>query len=290
MEFSCLLSGGFLNKHRMTPLRLLIKNTLIKMTGNRFCQNMLEELVQTALILMGIGTGSSGGCEVLTSGEKAIFATLKQILSGPYCIFDVGSNKGQFLQLTLDNIATEHYSVHCFEPGRETFRCLDKSYCHDKRIKLNNIGIGREQSEALLYYDAAGSGCASLTKRKLDHLDIHFDQCETVRLTTIDDYCSENEINHIHLLKMDIEGHELDALIGARHMFEQKAIDIVTFEFGGCNVDTKTFFRDFWYFFSEAGMKLYRITPTGYLYPIESYSEIHERILVSNFMAIANGL
>jgi FkbM family methyltransferase len=289
LETPYLLSGCFLNKHKMTPLRRLIKNALIKMTGNRFAQDMLEEIVQISHILQGVGTGSSGSCEVRTSGEKAIFDALKQKHRAPYCIFDVGSNKGQFLQLALENIATDNYSIHCFEPGRETFRFLDESFRKDTRIKLNNVGIGKEKGEALLYYDAAGSGCASLTKRKLDHLGINFDKSETVHITTIDDYCSENGISHIHLLKMDIEGHELDALVGAERMFERKSIDIVTFEFGGCNVDTKTFFQDFWYFFSDADMKLFRITPTGYLYPIESYSEIHEKILVSNFMAVLNG-
>jgi len=109
-----------------------------------------------------------------------------------------------------------------------------------------------------------------------------------VVVSTIDDYCSENAIKHIHLLKIDIEGHELDALAGARRMFDKKSIDIVTFEFGGCNIDTRTFFQDFWYFFSEINMKIFRITPSGYLHPIESYKEIHEQFRTINFIAISN--
>jgi FkbM family methyltransferase len=270
----------------MSILRSIIKKILIKASGNRFIQDLLEENVQISHILMGVGTGSS---EVLSSGERAIFDTLKQRLRAPYCIFDVGSNKGQFLQVVLENIATEKFSIHCFEPGRETFKLLAESFKEDNRIKLNNVGIGKENGRALLYYDAIGSGLASLTKRKLDHLGINFDKSESVTITTIDNYCSENGIDHIHLLKMDIEGHELDALAGSRRMFDRKSIDIVTFEFGGCNVDTRSFFQDFWYFFSEVNMKLFRITPSGYFYPIGSYSEIHEKFGVSNFMAVSNG-
>jgi len=109
-----------------------------------------------------------------------------------------------------------------------------------------------------------------------------------VEINTIDNYCSENAINHIHLLKIDIEGHELDALAGAKRMFATKSIDIVTFEFGGCNIDTRTFFRIFWYFFSEVNLKIFRITPSGYLYPIESYKEIYEQFRTTNFITISN--
>jgi len=281
-----LLVGGLLNKHKMTPLRQLIKHTLITMTGNRFAQDMLEEIVQTAHILQGVGSGSVGSSQVHLSGEKAVVDLLKQKFAPPYCVFDVGANIGQFLGLILENIATEQYSIHCFEPGREPFACLAETFRNDIRIRLNNVGVGKGKGEAILHYDAAGSGCASLTKRKLAHLGIDFDQSESVSITTLDDYCCENGISRIHLLKMDVEGHELDALMGARSMFEKGLIDIVSFEFGGCNVDTKTFFQDFWYFFVESNMRLFRITPSGYLYPIESYSEIHEKFGVSNFVAV----
>ena len=263
----------------------ILKNVLIKTSGNRFIQNLLERNVQASQYLMGIGAGSG----VLSSGELAIFWLLNQRQQPPYCIFDVGSNKGQFLQLILENIASDEFGIHCFEPGHETFKMLVESSEEDKRIKLNNIGLGKEKGEVLLHYDNLGSGLASLTKRKLDHFNIDFGKSEKVIVDTIDNYCSECSIDHIHLLKIDIEGHELDALAGAKRMFATKSIDIVTFELGGCNIDTRTYFRDFWYFFSEANFAIFRITPSGYLHPLKSYQEIYEQFRTSNFVAVANG-
>ena len=260
----------------------ILKKALIKASGNRFIQNLLEKNVNASQDLMGIGSG--GG--VLSSGEQAIFYVLKQRLKPPYCIFDIGSNKGQFLQLILDNITVDDFSIHCFEPGHETFKILVASSKEGKRIKLNNIGVGKEKGKAVLYYDSVGSALASLTKRKLDHFSIDFSKAEKVEINTIDNYCSENAIKHIHLLKIDIEGHELDALAGVRRMFDNKSIEIVTFEFGGCNIDTRTFFQDFWYFFIGINMKIFRITPSGYLYPIESYKEIYEQFRTTNFIAM----
>ena len=248
-------------------------------------QRVLERNVRASQDLMGIGSGDG----VLASGEHAIFHALKQKLNPPYCIFDIGANKGQFLQLILDNIAVDDFSIHCFEPGKETFKTLSESARKDTRITLNNIGLGRNTGEAILHFDNPGSGLASLTKRRLEHFGIDFNNSEKVEINTIDNYCSENAIDRIHLLKLDIEGHELDAFSGARRMFETRSIDIVTFEFGGCNIDTRTFFQDFWYFFSELNMEIYRITPSGYLYPIESYKEIHEQFTTTNFLAISKG-
>jgi FkbM family methyltransferase len=263
----------------------ILKKAFLLISGNHFVQRILEKNVQIAQDLMGIGSG--GG--VSSSGEQAIFYVLKQRLKSPYCIFDVGSNKGQFLQLILDEIAADDFSIHCFEPGGETFKILVKSSIEDKRIKLNNIGLGKEKGEAVLHFDSDGSGLASLTKRKLNHFGIDFNKSEKVRISTIDNYCAENAINHIHLLKIDVEGHELDVLTGSKRMFDAKSIDMVTFEFGGCNIDTRTFFQDFWYFFSEIKMKIFRITPSGYFYPIESYKEIYEQFRTTNFIAISNG-
>ncbi|MCP4001325.1 MAG: FkbM family methyltransferase [Gammaproteobacteria bacterium] len=247
-------------------------------------QRRLQKRVRKAQELMGIGSGE----DVSSSGEASVFETLKQSSATSYTVFDIGANQGQFLKLTLDNLQMDKLTIHCFEPGVQTFKMLSDSAVKNERIKLNNIGMGNKKYEATLHFDAAGSGLASLTKRQLDHFDIEMNESETVRIDTIDNYCAENQITHIDLLKIDIEGHELDALEGASGMFAKQAIDTVTFEFGGCNIDTKTYFRDFWNFFVNLDFKLYRITPSGYLYEINSYKEILEQFRTSNFLAKRN--
>ena len=262
----------------------ILKSALIKATANRLMQGFLEKNVLVSQYLMGIGSGA----DVNSSGEKAVLDILERKNQPPYCIFDVGSNKGQYLKLILENIRDSEFSVHCFEPGHETFKHLVEFSANDGRIKLNNIGLGKKEGEAVLYYNSAGSGIASLTKRRLDHFNIDFSEREKVQINTIDNYCREHSINHIHLLKIDIEGHELDALAGAKKMIDRNSIDIITFEFGGCNIDTRTFFQDFWYFFNEANYMILRITSSGYLHPLESYKEIYEQFRTVNFVAVSN--
>ena len=262
----------------------LLKKTLSLATGNLLFQKALHVNIRASQFLMGIGAG--GG--VTSSGERSIFDLLRRQQNPPYCIFDVGANIGQFLELILENIGTDEYTIHSFEPGETTFQQLTDAAPSDPRIVLNNLGISSAPGEATLHSNSEGSALASLTKRRLEHFGILFDDAETVSLTTIDDYCKTNSIEQIDLLKIDIEGHELDALSGARNMFEAGAIGMATFEFGGCNVDTRTYFQDFWYFFKDLNMDICRITPSGYFYPIASYNETHEQFKTMNFIAISN--
>jgi FkbM family methyltransferase len=265
---------------------VFIRQVIFGALGNRFAQGALEKGVLVFLYLMGIGSGGN----VSSSGERTLFDILKRRKKAPYCIFDVGSNKGQFLQLIIDHLGLDGYSVHCFEPGRDAFKALSDHYRQNRNVIINRLAMGKIDGEAVLYSNAAGSGLASLTKRRLDHYGIVFNESETVEVATIDTYCSQHGINHIHLLKIDIEGHELDALTGAKEMLQSGSIDFVAFEFGGSNIDTRSYFQDYWYLFNEWNMKIFRITPSGYLFPIEHYREINEQFRTTNYVALRTTL
>lgn len=258
----------------------MLRNILPKFAGNKFAQKILEKNIMYSLYLSGIGSG--GG--VQNSGEKSVLDLLTSKRE-PYCIFDVGANKGQYLNMVIKELHKKDFAIHSFEPSKYTFDLLRKNSPDSENVKLNNLGLGKNVGEYTLYSNEKGSGLASLTKRKLDHFNIDFSDSEKIRITTLDDYCFENGIKHIHLLKIDVEGHELDVLNGASKMFADQSIDLVTFEFGGCNIDTRTFFQDFYYFFYEKKMQLFRITSSGYLFPIRKYKEQYEQFITTNFIA-----
>jgi len=253
------------------------------MTNNRLGQSFLENAVILAQYLQGIGSGG----DVFYSGEKTVFTKLMRERfdsKRQLCIFDVGANKGQWLTLACGCLGDRQFTIHSFEPSERTYQQLCENARQQKHVVLNNCGLGREPGERELFYDSVGSGLASLTKRKLDHFDIHMELSEKVKILTIDDYCRGQQIEHIDLLKIDVEGHELDVLNGGREMFSKSAIGMVTFEFGGCNIDTRTFLQDFFYFFQNHQMRIARITPAGYLCELHSYKEIFEQFRTTNFI------
>ncbi len=260
------------------PLAAIAKRA----TNTRRGQALLGSLVTAAQYLQGIGAGT----HVQSSGETAIFEKLKSSAGRqrPLCVFDVGANQGQFLNLACRCLAGRAFAIHSFEPARQTYEMLELNARGIENATLNRCGLGREPGELELFYDVAGSGMASLTRRSLDHVGIEMNLSEKVEIRTIDGYCSERAIGRIDLLKIDVEGHELDVLRGARRMFSESAIGMVTFEFGGCHIDTRTFFQDFFRFFADRGMRIARIAPGGYLWEIASYREALEQFRTSNFV------
>ncbi len=260
----------------------MIRKLLLSITGFRTVQKILHYNVMVLQYLQGIGAGADVG----GSGERAVLDRMAMKHKNRYCVFDVGANKGQFASEVLSVLGAQSVDLHCFEPSPSTFQILAGTLQHYPAVRLNNEALGKEMGRAELYSNEVGSGLASLTRRRLDHFGIDFSRTEDVTVNSVDAYCSTHGIEHIDLLKIDVEGHELDVLQGAEAMFKAGAIDSVTFEFGGCNIDTRTFFQDFFYFFSAQGMTIFRITPSGYLMRLEKYAEIFEQFRTTNYVAV----
>lgn len=263
--------------------RRVALQTLCRVFANRWGQSALERGVAVAQYLQGIGSGG----EIRSSGEAAVLSKLKvagESAARDLCIFDVGANTGQFLTLACDSLRGRNFHMHSFEPSIPTFTQLCNTARRFGNVTLNNFGLGTQPGEFELFYDAPGSQHASLTKRNLAHFGIETQLAEKVRIQTLDNYCADRQIDCIDLLKIDVEGHELDVLNGAAGMFRNRAIRMVTFEFGGCNIDTRSFVRDFFFFFSAYRMRMARITPSGYFRELSSYTEILEQFRTTNFV------
>jgi len=259
----------------------LLKRLGILVSGNRLVQRRLAKRVRFCQDLMGIGSGDRPEA----SGERRLFHEIRRRSPGPWCVMDVGANCGQFLRLALRSMPASDTRIHCFEPGAHAFEQLRTAASGASHVLLNRLAIGASVGNATLHYQAPGSGLASLTRRDLEHFGIDFGLSEPVQVTTVDDYCERLGIERVHLLKLDIEGHELDAIQGARRMLQQGRIDALTFEFGGCNIDTRTYFRDFWKVLHGHGMTIHRITPSGFWHRIDRYDEAHEQFRTTNFVA-----
>jgi hypothetical protein len=65
----------------------------------------------------------------------------------------------------------------------------------------------------------------------------------------------------------------LEALKGASGALRHAQIGALSFEFSPGNLNSRTFFRDFWDTLSENGFRIFRITPGGGLLQIREYYE-----------------
>ena len=71
-------------------------------------------------------------------------------------------------------------------------------------------------------------------------------------------------------------------------MLESRAIAIIQFEFGNCNIASRTYFQDFYYLL-EPNYRIYRILGHG-LRPVRGYRESQEVFLTTNYLAVAKDL
>jgi FkbM family methyltransferase len=197
-------------------------------------------------------------------------------------VFDIGANTGEWTRELLRQ-RPDVAVIHAFEPSQHNWPAIDA--IGDSRILLAKAAVSDREGSALLYTCAPGSPLASLAKRRLDHMGITFDQSEPVATVTLDDFIARNGIDEIAFAKLDIEGHELMALHGAAGALGAHRIRALAFEFGGCNIDTRTYFRDFWHLLTGYGYRLHRIAPGGRLWPIPAYIESHECFLITNYLA-----
>ena len=59
-----------------------------------------EQALKQILFKLGIGSGDS----VASSGEELASEVLQRHYAPPFCVFDVGANKGGFLRLALEKL------------------------------------------------------------------------------------------------------------------------------------------------------------------------------------------
>lgn len=235
----------------------------------------IEDYVQKQL---GKGSGAWSTSDEAKEICRLVAAkSIKEVVA-----IDAGANVGNWSSGILDALPSSR--VIAFEPSKKAFSELVQRFSGRENFKAFNVALGKVNAKTTLFADESGSGLGSLSKRRVDHFNINFSHEEIVDVKTLDDFIAAEFSEFVpNVLKMDVEGHELDVLLGASAILS--SIQVVQFEFGGSNIDSRTYFQDFWYFFREKGFDLYRLTPRGSVL-ISEYSERDETFRATNYFAV----
>lgn len=253
-------------------IRQVLMRLLAKASSPLCVQKVLEFNVSVAHALMGVG--STAALDAVTDKIALEKFKRRKGRSKKIVFFDVGANIGQYGELICETMGDHPFEVHAFEPSLNTYQQLCDNLGKHDNFKRNNYGLGKEESTLKLYSDSSTSGCASLTRPGFGR-DFPFE--EDVRIRKGDDYCVENHIQFIDWLKIDVEGHELEVLLGLQAMFAQKSVGEVYFEFGFPAIESKTFLREYFDFFIRHGYILSRVTLGGSLVPLKKYRGSYEQ-------------
>ena len=145
-------------------------------------------------------------------------------------IFDCGANTGQTTTEYLRRFPRA--KIYAFEPNPEVFTTASAAHGGNPRVVLTQQAVGAEATTLELHL-GNNHGTSSFLDRNPFLTDAqrggswYFDRTLPVAVCSIDTFCNEHGIDHVHMLKMDLQGYELAALRGASKMLRQKRISVI---------------------------------------------------------------
>jgi FkbM family methyltransferase len=198
-------------------------------------------------------------------------------------VFDIGVNRGLYIDLVKDRINT---TVHGFEPIEHLFSSLTEKYLDYKNVILNQTPVSDTVKKTFFceILDDIMDGCSSLVERPVfAQRYLKYNKYE-VTTTSVDIYCSEKNIDYIDLMKIDVEGAELQVLKGCEKMLESGKIEVIQFEYGDTFADGGSSLQELCDYTSQFGYYVNRFL--GDRFEVITEPEIHGISLINNINLI----
>ncbi|MBT5717064.1 MAG: FkbM family methyltransferase [Opitutae bacterium] len=169
-------------------------------------------------------------------------------------VFDVGAHLGQ-TTLHFRKVFSSA-DVHSFEPISQNFDQLKINIRGRNRVYTNQFALG--SSKGIEMIKIGDSDQTHSMYRNLQESVESKDETQKIRVETIDSYLSEHGIIGIDLLKIDVEGHELEVLKGADKTLKKHRIKVILAECDFSPQDKQhTYFNELWDFLRERNFSFF---------------------------------
>ncbi|MFQ5639516.1 MAG: FkbM family methyltransferase [bacterium] len=161
--------------------------------------------------------------------ESGTLSILKKFLRIGDKFLDIGANIG-WISCVVSRFVGKTGQVYAFEPHCKTFKILENNI---KINDLNNIStfdvaLGSKISRGLIHTNhEIGRGGASLLPPDNRGEDL----TQRVEITTVDTLIENNQLDIPHVIKIDVEGYELEVLKGAINLLSGPNAPILIIEY-----------------------------------------------------------
>jgi len=140
-------------------------------------------------------------------------------------ILDIGANVGLWSASACEIF--HRATIHAFEPVPSTFATLSTKVGKLARVRTHCLGFSSEvKSKSMQIYSESQINSLEESKSQIGRL------IETIIVpcTTLDAWLDALAIDKIDLIKIDVEGHELQVLIGGVSTFREARVTFLLIE------------------------------------------------------------
>jgi len=189
-------------------------------------RDLLNKILwQTGHKIVKIGGAELGGVDWLIDTKVMLAPT-----RNPICA-DVGVNRGQTTDALLEMFPAA--TVYGFEPTPELFAKLQTRYANRASVTLFPCALGETHARRIFnVYAHSGANTLLLPDQNLPQspaLPPIIKQHE-VEVATLDDCLAKHNVARLDLLKIDVQGYELNVLKGAAGLLRRHAIKLILTE------------------------------------------------------------
>lgn len=159
-----------------------------------------------------------------TNGENWLQDRMNSM--APIVAIDVGANRGEWSEGLLQQV--KDCRITAYEPAPETYAGL-KENITDDRVEIENLAVS-DTAGNLTFHMAENTYVSSLYDVSRFSADVKTTKIE-VKGVRGDDELSRKKIDHVHILKVDAEGHDANVLRSFSQSIAAGKIDLIQFEY-----------------------------------------------------------
>ncbi|MDI9311580.1 MAG: FkbM family methyltransferase [Limnohabitans sp.] len=147
-------------------------------------------------------------------------------------VIDIGANEGQFAH-KIRKLLPQVY-IHSFEPIPQVFDSLQLLSQQDSRFSAYNTALGNSSGsiEIILNESTAASSILKMTEDAQAHFSfLKEDNNIEISIARLDDFKFDTEIQKPYLVKIDVQGFELEVLKGGVDFIRDAELVIIEVSF-----------------------------------------------------------
>lgn len=157
--------------------------------------------------------------KILSGESYPIF----NFLTKPKYIFDIGANIG-----AASFFFAERYpesKIYSFEPAKDLIPILERNLNNYKNISIINKAVKNvTDKKSKLFIDSHDFDGSTLHDEHINSNNLNINHFEIVETINIADFCLENKINEIDIIKIDAEGSEYDILYSLKNIISKASV------------------------------------------------------------------